>query len=79
VLAASVITFFSYYGDPSSGASPTVAVTGAAGAIAAETLPAQAAAPGEPSTAAKIVSFFTDYFGRNLPLFVTSGCSGSSS
>ena len=71
VLAASVITFFSYYGDPSSGASPTVAVTGAAGAIAAETLPAQAAAPGEPSTAAKIVSFFTDYFGRNLPLFVT--------
>ena len=72
-LAASIITFLSYYGDHSAGISPAVAV--AAPAIAGEAAPAlppaQAAAKGERSTAAKIASFFSDYFGRNLPLFVT--------
>jgi bla regulator protein BlaR1 len=73
VLAASVITFFSYYTDHGPGVTATFAATATTTAdeTAPATLTASAAAQGGHSTAARIAFFFSDYFGRNLPLFVT--------
>jgi bla regulator protein BlaR1 len=71
VLAASIMTFFTYYGDQGHGASAAVVAPAAAAGEAAPVAMPRTAVPGERSTAARIAAFFTEYFGRNLPLFVT--------